>query len=116
MNTIDVHRSSFIVHRWSAMERTFAGTVRLANVGKSIALSGWVQKQRDFGDLVFIDLRDRSGICQIVVDKSRGASEPLLSAAKNARSEFVIRVEGELVARAEDSRNPKLPTGDVELL
>jgi len=96
--------------------RTFAGTLRLADVGKPAALAGWVQKQRDFGDLLFIDLRDRSGICQVVVDKARGAGEALLSAAKECRSEFVVRVEGEVIARTEESRNPKLPTGEVELL
>jgi aspartyl-tRNA synthetase len=98
------------------MNRIFAGSLRLESVGKHVVLAGWVQKQRDFGELVFIDLRDRSGICQIVVDRGRGANDELLSAAKNVRSEFVVRIEGEVIARAEDSRNPKLPTGDVELL
>ena len=106
-----VHRSSFVT-----MNRTPAGTLRVEHVGRSITLAGWVQKQRDFGDLVFIDLRDRSGICQVVVDKGRGAGEALLGAAKQARSEFVVRIDGEVIARAQDSRNPKLPTGDVELL
>src|SRR5437016_1793722 len=98
------------------IERTPAGTLRLENVGQKITLAGWVQKHRDFGDLVFIDLRDRSGICQVVTDKSRGAGEALLSTAKQVRSEFVVRIDGEVIARAEDSRNPKLPTGDVEVL
>src|SRR5581483_258127 len=109
---------SFFILRPSSFGtmRTFAGTLRLADVGKPAALAGWVQKQRDFGDLLFIDLRDRSGICQVVVDKARGAGEALLSAAKECRSEFVVRVEGEVIARTEESRNPKLPTGEVELL
>ncbi len=98
------------------MDRISAGTLRLDHAGQHVALAGWVQKQRDFGDLVFIDLRDRSGLCQVVVDKARGAGEALLSAAKEVRSEFVIRLEGEVIARTEESRNPKLPTGDVELL
>ena len=98
------------------MNRVFAGTLRLENVGQKIALAGWVQKHRDFGDLVFIDLRDRSGICQVVTDKARGAGEALLASAKQVRSEFVVRIDGEVIARAEDSRNPKLPTGDVEVL
>ena len=75
-----------------------------------------MQKHRDFGELVFIDIRDRSGICQVVVDKARGADEALLKAAKEARSEFVIRVDGEVRARTPESRNPKIATGDVELL
>ncbi len=98
------------------MNRVPAGTLRLENVGQKITLAGWVQKHRDFGDLVFIDLRDRSGICQVVTDKARGAGEALLSTAKQVRSEFVVRIDGEVIARAEDSRNPKLPTGDVEVL
>src|ERR1700730_13272038 len=98
------------------MNRTHAGTLRTEHVGRSITLAGWVQKHRDFGDLVFIDLRDRSGVCQVVIDKGRGAGEALLSSAKQVRSEFVVRIDGEVIARAPDSRNPKLPTGDVELL
>jgi aspartyl-tRNA synthetase len=98
------------------MNRTPAGSLRPQNVGQHVTLAGWVQKHRDFGDLVFIDLRDRSGICQVVIDKARGAGEALLSTAKQVRSEFVVRIDGEVIARAEDSRNPKLPTGDVELL
>src|SRR5216110_591994 len=98
------------------IERTPAGTLTLKNVGQKITLAGWVQKHRDFGDLVFIDLRDRSGICQVVIDKARGADDALLSAAKEARSEFVIRIDGEVIARAADAKNPKIPTGDVEVL
>jgi aspartyl-tRNA synthetase len=97
-------------------ERTPAGTLRSDHVGQRVALAGWVQKHRDFGDLVFIDLRDRSGICQVVVDRGRGADEKLLAAAKGVRSEYVVRIEGEVIARTADSRNPKLGTGDVELL
>ena len=107
-----VHRSEFIVQ---SMDRTPAGTLRKEHVGRTVTLAGWVQKHRDFGDLVFIDLRDRSGICQVVVDKNRGAGEALLANAKQVRSEFVVRIDGEVIARAEDSRNPKLPTGDVEV-
>jgi aspartyl-tRNA synthetase len=98
------------------MNRIFAGTLRLNHVGQEITLFGWVQKQRDFGDLVFIDLRDRSGICQVIVDRGRGADDALLNAAKEVRSEFVISLEGTVIARAEESRNPKLATGDVEVL
>src|SRR5437763_4443364 len=98
------------------MNRVSAGTLRLENVGQKITLAGWVQKQRDFGDLVFIDLRDRSGICQVVIDKGRGADDALLAAAKSARSEFVVRIDGNVIRRAADSVNPKLPTGEIELL
>ncbi|HJT18213.1 MAG TPA: aspartate--tRNA ligase, partial [Thermoanaerobaculia bacterium] len=98
------------------MSRTFAGTLRASDVGKTVSLAGWVQKQRDFGELVFIDIRDRSGVCQIVIDKARGANDSLLATAKEARSEFVIRVEGDVNARSESTRNSKIPTGEVEVL
>ena len=69
------------------MNRTPAGSLRREHVGQSVTLCGWVQKQRDFGELIFIDLRDRGGIVQVVVDRSKGASEELLAAAKELRSE-----------------------------
>jgi len=100
----------------SLANRVPAGTLRIEDVGKKVTLAGWVQKQRDFGDLVFIDLRDRSGICQVVIDKARGADGALLSAAKETRSEFVVRIDGEVVARAADAKNSKIPTGDIEVL
>src|SRR2546430_8776878 len=98
----------------SLMKRVPAGTLQSTDVGRQITLAGWVQKQRDFGDLVFIDLRDRSGICQVVIDKSRGANDALLSAAKEARSEFVVRIDGEVMARAAASLNPNIANGEIE--
>src|SRR5881398_1742594 len=94
----------------SLMKRVPAGTLQSTDVGRQITLAGWVQKQRDFGDLVFIDLRDRSGVCQIVVDRKRGADDRLLSTAKELRSEYVVRIAGEVIERAADARNPKIPT------
>ena len=93
-----------------------AGTLNKSSVGQSITLNGWVQKQRDFGELIFIDLRDRSGICQVVVDRERGASAEVIATAKEARSEFVLRIEGEVVERAETQKNAKLPTGEIEVV
>ena len=93
-----------------------AGTLRKDHSGQTVTLNGWVQKQRDFGELVFIDLRDRSGVCQVVVDRGRGASAEVVAIAKEARSEFVIRVQGQVVERADSQKNAKLPTGDVEVL
>ena len=100
----------------SLMKRVPAGTLRSTDVGQQISLAGWVQKHRDFGDLVFIDLRDRSGICQVVIDKARGANDALLSAAKEARSEFVVRIDGEVIARAAASVNANIATGEIEVL
>jgi aspartyl-tRNA synthetase len=92
------------------------GTLTKQHVGQHVTLHGWVQKQRDFGELVFVDLRDRTGIVQVVIDKSRGASDELLATAKELRGEFVVRVTGEVVERAEKQKNAKLPTGEVEVV
>src|SRR6266699_1996520 len=98
------------------MNRTYAGTLRKEHVGQQVTLAGWVQKQRDFGELIFLDVRDRSGVVQVIVDRARGASEEVVALAKEARSEFVVRVEGKVFERAEQSRNAKIATGDVEIV
>src|SRR5512142_1243269 len=97
-------------------DRVYAGSLRREDVGRKVSLAGWVQKRRDFGELIFVDLRDRSGICQVVVDRERGANEQTVNTAKELRSEFVVRIEGQVVERAEGQRNAKLATGDVELV
>ncbi|HEX7418639.1 MAG TPA: aspartate--tRNA ligase [Thermoanaerobaculia bacterium] len=97
------------------MNRTYAGTLRKEHVGQKITLNGWVAKQRDFGDLVFIDLRDRSGIVQVVADQKFVPAD-VVAAAKELRSEFVVRIDGEVKERAEAQKNAKLPTGDVEVV
>jgi aspartyl-tRNA synthetase len=98
------------------MDRTYAGTLRREHTGQTVTLAGWVQKQRDFGELIFIDVRDRSGIVQVIVDRGRGASEEVVALAKEVRPEFVVRIDGKVFERAEQSRNAKLPTGDVEVV
>ena len=98
------------------MSRQFAGTLRASNAGESITLNGWVQKQRDFGELIFVDVRDRSGVCQVVVDRERGAGDELIAIAKELRSEFVVQIDGRIEMRAESQRNAKIATGDVELV
>ncbi|HXI11918.1 MAG TPA: aspartate--tRNA ligase [Thermoanaerobaculia bacterium] len=97
-------------------QRTYAGTLRNSHLGSQVELSGWVQKRRDFGELIFIDLRDRSGLVQIVVDQNRLSDEATLHAARELRSEFVCRIRGEVVERSGDRRNANMPTGDVEVL
>jgi aspartyl-tRNA synthetase len=89
------------------------GEVRPEHVGQRIALAGWVARRRDHGGLVFIDLRDRAGICQLVINPERAPEAAELS--HEVRNEFVLRAEGEVVARAPDAVNPALPTGGVEL-
>ena len=89
------------------------GEVRPEHVGQRLTLAGWADSRRDHGGLVFIDLRDKTGICQLVVNPERapGASKT----AHDVRNEFVLRAEGEVVARAPDAVNPNIPTGEVEL-
>ena len=96
------------------LERTHScGDLRQADIGKQVVLMGWVAKRRDFGELTFIDLRDRAGITQVVLN---GEDAPDAHAkAKELRNEYVIAVIGEVVARADETRNPKLATGDVEV-
>jgi len=96
------------------LERTHScGELRAHDIGKHVVLMGWVAKRRDFGELTFVDLRDRDGITQVVFN-SQDAPEAHTK-AKELRGEYVIAVRGEVVARAENTRNPKLATGDVEV-
>jgi aspartyl-tRNA synthetase len=90
-----------------------AGDVRADHVGERHTLAGWAARRRDHGGLIFIDLRDSSGICPLVINPER--SPEAAAAAHEVRNEFVLQAQGEVVARAPDAVNPNLPTGDVEL-
>jgi aspartyl-tRNA synthetase len=90
-----------------------AGSLRTEDVGRRLTLAGWTARRRDHGGLIFIDLRDQSGICQLVVNPERAAEAA--KAAHDVRNEFVLQVEGEVVARASEAINPNLPTGEVEV-
>jgi aspartyl-tRNA synthetase len=87
------------------------GALRSDDVGKTVRLSGWVHRIRDHGGLLFVDLRDHYGITQIVADPD----SPVFTAAERLKPEWVVRVDGEVVARTEDTINPNLPTGQVEV-
>ncbi|EJU19308.1 MULTISPECIES: aspartate--tRNA ligase [Mogibacterium] len=94
------------------LKRThMCGELRLEDAGKDVVLNGWVAKARSLGSLVFVDIRDKSGITQVTFNED--IPEDLLERAKSLRSEYVIGVTGAVKARA--SRNAKLPTGDVEV-
>jgi aspartyl-tRNA synthetase len=90
------------------------GEIAAEDVGKSVALCGWVQSVRDHGGLIFIDLRDRYGRTQVVVRPD--LSEDILELAKGLHRESVIRVEGRVSARPEGTRNPSMSTGDIEVI
>lgn len=97
-------------------ERTPAGELRKGNAGEVVLVAGWVHKRRDFGDLIFIDLRDRTGIVQVVVDFARVDDKALVETASSVRNEYVLVVRGEVQAREEKLINPRMPTGEIEIL
>jgi aspartyl-tRNA synthetase len=90
-----------------------AGEVRPEHVGQRLTLAGWVVRRRDHGGLVFVDLRDQTGVSQLVINPERAPEAA--AAAHEIRNEFVLQAEGEVVARAPENVNPNLPTGEVEL-
>ncbi|HXX74104.1 MAG TPA: aspartate--tRNA ligase [Nitrospiraceae bacterium] len=89
------------------------GELNKTHVGQTVVLNGWVQRRRDHGMVMFIDLRDRTGITQIVFNAERNAS--VHHAAHALRSECVVAITGQVMARPAESRNPNLPTGDIEV-
>src|SRR4029078_11484290 len=92
--------------------RTHAcGELRKEDVGKTVRLSGWVHRIRDHGGLLFIDLRDHYGITQAVADQNSRA----LPRAETLKPEWVVRIDGEVVARSQETINPNLPTGEIEV-
>ncbi len=90
----------------------YAGRVREEHIGTRITLKGWVSRRRDLGGLIFIDLRDREGIMQLVINPETVSAE-VMATAENIRSEYVVEVTGLVEAR--EQANPNLPTGAVEL-
>jgi aspartyl-tRNA synthetase len=90
------------------------GALRASNVGQHVVLLGWVHRVRDLGALLFIDVRDREGVTQVVIGDD--AQPELLAKAKRLRTEMVIAVEGRVELRSADTLNPKLETGEVEVV
>ncbi len=90
----------------------YCGQVSLEQVGNSLTLMGWVDRRRDLGNLIFLDLRDREGVIQVVVDP---VYPETLALAKGVRSEYVIAVRGQVVKRSEATVNPEIATGEIEI-
>ncbi len=90
------------------------GQLSKKNVGAEVTLAGWVDRRRDHGGLIFIDLRDREGIVQVVFNPD--SSPDCHKIANRMRSEYVIKVSGEVALRPKGTENPKLPTGDIEVI
>ncbi|WP_455388997.1 aspartate--tRNA ligase [Petrachloros mirabilis] len=91
----------------------YCGVLNKSHVGQTVVLNGWVQRRRDHGMVMFVDLRDRTGITQVVFNAERNAA--VHQSAHVLRSECVVAVTGQVMARPEESRNPNLPTGDIEI-
>jgi aspartyl-tRNA synthetase len=98
------------VSRW---RDTMCGGLCADDAGRRVTLAGWVNTRRDHGGLVFVDLRDWSGICQLVINPENAADAA--AAAHGIRNEFVLRATGEVVRRAAETVNPTMPTGEIEV-
>ena len=96
-------------------KRQPAGELRAADAGRRVRLCGWVGRRRDLGELIFLTVRDRSGIVQVLFDRAR-CPAAAVEAASQARAEDVVEIEGEVVLRAEAQRHKDQPTGDVEIV
>ena len=92
----------------------YNGTLTKKDIGKEVKLAGWVLRRRDHGGVIFVDLRDRTGFAQIVFNPQ--VNEEAHNKAQDLRSEYVISVEGHVRARSEDMINPKIPTGEIEVM
>ncbi len=90
------------------------GELRKENVGSKVTLAGWADRRRDHGGLIFIDLRDREGVVQVVFDPE--VSKECHDIASEVRNEYVLQVKGEVALRPPGTENPKLPTGEVEII
>jgi len=90
------------------------GELREANIGENVVLNGWVDRRRDLGGVIFIEVRDRYGVTQIVFEPTFNLQAH--TAAKDLRSEFVISVEGVVRKRPADTDNPELPTGHIDVM
>ena len=93
-------------------ERAQCGDLRASHAGTSVTVFGWVDRRRDLGGLTFLDVRDRSGVVQVVVAPEAAAAH---DSAKHVRNEWVVRVAGELRERSPQTVNPRIPTGEVEV-
>ena len=89
----------------------YCGTLRAGDAGRTVSVCGWVQRRRDLGGLVFIDLRDRTGLLQLAFDDS--TPRDIFEKASALRGEYVIAAVGKV--REREAKNPELPTGDVEI-
>ncbi|MCS6849190.1 MAG: aspartate--tRNA ligase [Anaerolineae bacterium] len=92
------------------------GELRKAHAGQTVTLAGWVHRRRDHGGVIFIDLRDRFGLTQIVINPAHVHSPEVFKLAESLRNEYVIQAEGQVALRPEGMANPKMATGEIEVM
>ncbi|RMG11376.1 MAG: aspartate--tRNA ligase [Cyanobacteria bacterium J055] len=95
------------------MRTHYCGQLRSEHIGETVTVCGWVDRRRDHGGVIFVDVRDRTGVVQIVGDPVR--TPEAYPQAESLRNEYVVRVTGRVFQRPDDSLNPKLPTGEIEI-
>jgi aspartyl-tRNA synthetase len=95
-------------------DRTYCGEIKLDHIDKRVQLSGWVDAKRDHGHIIFIHLRDISGIVQLVFDSNEG--KKLYETAAQLREEFIIEVKGKVRKRTAGTENPNIKTGNIEVV
>ena len=95
------------------MRTHYCGELSRSQIGQQVSVCGWVNRRRDHGGVIFVDLRDKKGMLQVVFDPDDAA---MFSEAESLRNEYVIQVEGLLRVRPEGTDNPEMATGEVELL
>src|SRR3990172_5108910 len=94
------------------MRTHYCGTINETHLDQTVTLCGWVHRRRDHGGVIFIDLRDREGLAQVVFDP---ANPHTFSTAERVRSEYVLRITGKVRRRPPGTENPHLPTGQIEI-
>lgn len=97
------------------MKRQPAGLLSAANAGEKVLLRGWVGRRRDLGELIFLNVRDRTGLVQVLFERARSGEEAV-ARASDARAEDVVEIEGAVVLRGSDQVNRDIPTGEVEVV
>ncbi|MFT5664913.1 MAG: aspartyl-tRNA synthetase, partial [Gammaproteobacteria bacterium] len=95
------------------MRTHYCGELNQEHIGQEISVCGWVNRRRDHGGVIFIDLRDKKGVLQVVVDPD---DADLFSNAESVRNEFVLKISGLVRARPEGTTNKDMPTGEIEVL
>src|ERR1700738_5501714 len=100
-------------HNIMSMRSEYCGLVTEALLGQSVSLCGWVHRRRDHGGVIFVDLRDREGLVQVVCDPDRAET---FATADRVRNEFVLRVKGVVRARPQGTTNPNLKSGEIGVL